>query len=306
MAEKSGSKALDNLLKLSLKLSDQELTEFKHTEINEERKEFLRAALESVLEDDDAKKMTLYTDLLCKASLLKTFGPNELEDLADICDEINLLLEGFDMNIVFNNLGGLNACLIFLTSSYSSIQWRVADLIANAVQNNVKCQETVLSKNGLQTLIQVLEESETDIVKVKCLYAISSLIGGNNRAECLFIDLDGVSLVSSLLKSEVQKIRLKATFLLQKITSTDAGNKLNLSSLIPLLINILKKDPCEEHEAVIGTLTNVLQSKDLSSREIFNRELPDLKVLIEQRLNSNNIEISESLYDAYKNLQLFF
>ena len=305
MAEKTGPKALDNLLKLSIKLSDQELKDFKHTEMSEERKKFLQSALESALEDDDAKKMTYYTDILCKCSHQQSFSETELNDLTDVCDEINFLLEGFDMNIVFNNLGGLDACLIFLRSSYSSLQWRVADLIANAVQNNIKCQETVLRNNGLQLLIQVLTATETDMVRIKCIYAISSLIGGNDHAEGLFVNLDGVGVILPLLNSNVAKIRLKAAFLLQKITSTEASQKLVKSSLILPLISTLKKEPSEEHEAVIGTLINILQSNDLNSREVFDGESSILKALLEQRVNEvkpSDGEISESITDAYRNL----
>lgn len=60
-----------------------------------------------------------------------------------------------------------------LSSPHTSLQWRAADLIAELSQNNPYCQSRILAGGLLPTLLEMVDNGTSEIVRVKALYAIS-------------------------------------------------------------------------------------------------------------------------------------
>ena len=74
----------------------------------------------------------------------------------------------------FHKVGGFQILPTLLRSEYDGLRWRTADLVGTLVQNNPYCQEEMLKINLLPLLLEHLDDpTETNEVRIKCLYAIS-------------------------------------------------------------------------------------------------------------------------------------
>ena len=300
--------ALDRLLKLSLKLTDQETQEFSETEMDEQRKEWLQEAINAVLENDDGKKLVKYTEQLIEFCSKTEYTQTELTDIWNLFEQINMLVEGMDVAKDFNTLGGLLCCIKLLKSSNTELQWRSADLVGNCAQNNPKCQATLVENQGMETILYVLRKSDSEIVRIKCIYALSALVGNYPLAEGLFIDLKGVDILVNLLQDEHFKVKVKSAFLLRKmIYSEDVGERISKSDLVTKLLPVLQNTHDDSHEVVASMLLqSINEDKDALSEcrkvksdfvDIFRQRKLDLL-----KLDSEKYEDEVNIYDSILNL----
>jgi len=234
------------------------------------------------------------------------FSEDGLIEVSEVFEGLNFLLEGMDVSIDFNNLGGLKHCLVLLRSNYSSIQWRAADMIANCVQNIPKNQYSIIEERGIETLLFVLKQTDVDVVKVKCLYALSGLLGGNTVAEKLFIDLKGIDVISKLLPHDNVKIRLKSGLLLRKIVYSEPVRFVtNKAEIAVRLIEQLKKNHDDSHEIFAEVLFALMKVDECVLRECqkMKEDLSNLCITRKKDLLALDGERYEDLIEIYTKLQ---
>lgn len=302
--EDKNQKELQKLLKMSLKLTDQELQTYANTEMGEERKKWLQDAITHVLENDDGKKLTMFSEMLFTYNPTSVFTDSQLADLENVLDAINFLCEGMDMGLDFNKMGGLKFCLDMLKhTQYPSLQWRTADLIANCTQNSPKCQNTLLENNGIVILLKKVRETDIETVRIKTLYALSSAVGSHEAAEKLFIRLKGINQLLALMSNENVKLRLKSSFFLRKLICSDFAHKeINYAEVANKLVELLRHEHDETHENIAGVLLFLMQKDDVIKSQCKNS---DVATLLQERiteLGEKDAEMYEKEIDIYMSI----
>jgi len=298
-------KTMQELLKMSIKYSDAESKPLKPTEIDEERKEFLQGAINDVLAEDDYKKLVAWTNKFLEFKPDTVFTEEELAEVSEVFEGLNFLVEGMDVSLDFEKLGGLKHCLNLLRSQYSSIQWRAADLIANCVQNIPRNQFSVIEEHGFEKLLYLLKDSDVDVVMVKCLYALSSLLGGNPAGEKLFVDLKGTDSVCKLLSHENSKIRLKVALLLRKVVYSDTAKFVGNKTEIALkCIECLRLKHEDSHDVLADVLLTLISSND-NVRNVCQGEtdFPNLLDARRKELQTEDSEKYEDVIEIYKKIK---
>jgi len=266
---------LKKILNMTLKLTDQETKEFEATEMSDERKEFLQQAIAQTLEEDEVKKLAYFTDLFLAFDIDVTYTEPQLELMTKLFEDILYLVEGMDIALEFNKMYGLTHCIKLLKSKYSSIQWRAADLLACCLLNNLKCQSSVLENKGMITLLHILKTSDVDIVKVKCVYALSALCGNYEEAEKLFIQLRGIDVLINIIHEhrDGDKLQVKSIFLLQKFLFTEFENGIDFVTIATNLVPILTSDHNNMHEIILNIIHEVIQRETKNINQVFpNKE----------------------------------
>jgi len=298
-------KTMQELLKMSIKYSDAESKPLKPSEIDPERKEFVQNAINQVLDQDDYKKLVIWTNKFFEYKSDAVLTDEQLTELSEVFEGLNFLLEGMDVSLDFEKLGGLKHCVLLLRSRYSSVQWRAADTIANSVQNIPKNQYSVIGDQGIETLLYVLKQSDVDVVKVKCLYALSGLLGNNTAGEKLFIDLRGVDTVAKLLSHENAKIRLKTSLLLRKIAYSETVKFVTNKADIALkTVDCLRMAHDSSHEVLADILLTLLQSDEGVRNGC--RKVKDLKQFLttrKKKLEDEDKEMHEDVVAMYTKIQ---
>merc|ERR1712212_1098327 len=155
----------------------------------------------------------------------------ELEQLSEQFEESAEIMDQIDHAKDFVKLGGMPLAVEFLKCPYSSLQWRSAEVIAVSTQNNPYVQAAALTSPAIPTLMHTLNNTEVDLVAIKCLHALSQIVGNYKPAETLFLNLGGLQTIVDKLWSTVPKLKLKAAFMLRKLI----GNNEN-DSVVPALV----------------------------------------------------------------------
>eukprot|EP00794_Sanderia_malayensis_P008252 gene8252-9134_t len=258
-------KGLKDLLKLTLKLSDQELKDWSDNpaeRLDPERQKWLRETIDQLLKNSDTQILKHCLDCLTSTGAEETNEEN-LESKSKALDEIHNLLD-LDSNATdLNLMGGIYIVTSYLKSQYSSLRWRAAEIIADVTQNKPVCQEVVVKANTIPRLVEILKTDEVDLVKVKALYALSCATRHFSPALTVFLQSDGVAALLESLKSNFEKLRTKAAFMLINLINEDETvvSRYPLSEIIPLLISILKGKHSSSHEH-ITCLLSVLVAKN--------------------------------------------
>ena len=226
--------------------------------MDEERKQWVKEAISKSLEDDESNRIVLLTNLFLTYKPSETYIDEKLEELQNLYEEMNYLNEGFDIAKIFNSQGGMKHNLEFLECSpHDDLKTEAANLIGNSTHNNPVVQMTLLENNALELLVTIVKTSKSEQLVTKCLYALSTLVGGNKFAEKKICDLGDSVFFTALMGHTNEKIRVKATFLLTKLITSDnilPRNKLVTAELIKKTLEFIK----EHNQSWHGHLFNLL------------------------------------------------
>ena len=308
-SEEKPPKSLNELLKLSLKLSEQELKEWgtSHQPMDEERRKWLEEAMEKFFQNDDTKRLKECTEVL-----KKPFPSDEevdeqlLKEKSESLEELQFLVELSDNAKDLHILGGLKQVIEHLRSRFSSLRWKAAEVIATACQNNPFCQNAVTQLNGIPLLVDLLNSDDVDIVRVKALYALSSLIKSCETSSKIFMNADGATTLLKVLNSDLLKLRIKAAFLIRGLILDDANN-LNTflkGELVTKLVSILKNRHDDSHEHVVNLLCDIVAQNKSALLESRKPEHGLRKLFSERRdmLRKNDPERYEEEVECYEKL----
>lgn len=304
---------LKEILKMSLKLTPQEEADpmASSPQIDPKRKEFLDKAIKQAIEEDDSVKIVSMTEMFLSFKPTEMYNEENLQYLERIYEELNYLNEGFDIAKIFNSHGGMKHNLEFLKKSpHLNLKIEAANLIGNSTHNNPTLQVTILENHGLILLLYNIKNSNCDELVVKCLYALSALVGGSDYAEKELCKLVDGNFFMKMMDRNNEKIKTKSSFLLLKLVNSEAVSlvlleKIFTTELTIFLVNILQTPHAPYHSHVVqllvscltklqpATLLNGSQINEAiktfrdktelistEDKELYEREIEGLKMLI--------------------------
>lgn len=216
--------------------------------LDEERKVFLEESLKSMTVD-------VISVLLKAVDVLKKAGNVDLEgdptESEEALQEISTHVDNIDTANDFYKIGGFCIFRPCLDSAHGSLRWRAADIIADLTQNNPYCQERVLEAGLLPVLLSLVDVDPVQEVRIKALYALSCLIRENDHALEEFGCLQGYSVLLRAMQSHVEKLKIKAAFLLTYICNHQSAVKDELYGMgfVEQLVGLVSEDcqPAMEH-----------------------------------------------------------
>ena len=299
---------LQQLLRLSLKLSDQELREWptnKERMMDPERQEWLKKAMEHVLENHELKKLKESLETLQEG---KTDDTNEgnIRKKAEAMDDLQMLLD-MDHNATdLHLLGGFRVISQYLASPVSSLQWRAAEIFAVATQNKPVCQLAAMDIGAIEQLIGLIRSSDVDMVKVKSIYALSCIVKNCQPCVSSLFKNEGIKVLASALTDGFEKVRIKAAFLLMNLTFVDEKDqpaivqRLVSANVVPQLIQNIKEKRSDAHPHMINLLALIVS---MNKEAVLQCRMPNhglKKTLLEKR-DSLNSESPEDYEDEITN-----
>lgn len=255
--------SLQGLLKTSLKLSDQELREWPTNleKMDPERQQWLQDAMSNVLKNQDIHQLKRHLNILAQGKA-EELDENSLEEKSKALEEIQFLLDSDHNATDLHLIGGLTLITEYLSSPYSSLRWRAAEIVAEATQNKPVCQLAFTDSGGIAKLVKILNSDDIDIVKVKSMYALSCVIRNCGDALKSFLSLDGgLNALLASISSDFEKLKSKASFMITNlIAASDESIVLNLVSLniVKITIAQLRSKHNSSHEHLINLLLQVI------------------------------------------------
>lgn len=290
-------KSLNQLLKLSLKLTDQELRDWptNFQAFDPERKKWLQEAMDGILANQDLKLLKEALETL-KAGSGEETDETSVDAKSKAFDTLNVLLE-MDHNATdLHLLGGFKVVCNYLKSPVSSLQWRAAEVMAEASQNKPVCQLAAMDAGALELLIEIVNSAEVDMVKVKSLYALSCITKSCEATTKRFLELDGIKALMNALRNKFEKVKIKAAFFLMNLTFDDHDGKIISAyvseNLVPLLISCLKEKHDAAHQHVANLLREVISN---NKQAVLQCRMPDycLKKILQELRDKLRMEDPE-------------
>nr|CAD7416666.1 unnamed protein product [Timema poppensis] len=232
--------------------------------MDEDRRQFLEQTLRSMTVDI-VEVLSKAIEVLKRASSLSSEDdPTECEEaFQEIMDHVDNIDNAND----FHKIGGFCIFTPCLNSVHSGLRWRAADLLAELAQNNPYCQQKVLEAKLMPVLISLLNSDPNEQVRIKSLYALSTLIRECNEALEEFRQNDGFSALLKALQSGVDKLKIKASFLISSLNQAWVKNELHRLGFVRVFVNLISEEvnPCTEH--LLSALLNLVASHEASQVE---------------------------------------
>ena len=173
--------------------------------MSEERKAWLKEALENMSNYEDV------IDIVAKRLQgLDEDGttPLPMSDLDLVAaqestlEEMLCVIDNIDFARDFGKIGGAEALLTLLDSPHAGLRWRSAEVVATVVQNNPACQQMMLEKNLLGTLMNLVESDLDATTRTKAFLGISSQVRGHPASLDLFLKKGGVDIMLQALERD--------------------------------------------------------------------------------------------------------
>ncbi|XP_072128184.1 hsp70-binding protein 1 isoform X2 [Mobula birostris] len=228
---------------------------------------------------------------------------NALDTVADLC-------ENLDNAGDFCKLAGMQLVVSnFLECSDPELRWRTAHLIGTCSQNNPFVQEHVLNLGTMPKLLDLLNSDNNDMVRIKALFAISCLVREQEAGLREFVDHDGFSVLMRAMQSNVEKLKVKAAFLLQNLLINSPEHKDVLCSMgmVQQLVSLIQTEHDPFHEHVLGALCSLVTNFPGGVRQCQEPELGLENLLIERsRMLKDQEEFQEELEFCEQLLRVCF
>nr|UST29469.1 hsp70 [Haliclona caerulea] len=244
-------------------------------EMDPERREWLKEAIASFSEDTFVKRMMSCLDTLAKqtddedeeAIASKESALEELESMVDIIDNANDL----------HKIGGFPVVAKYLKDTQSELRWRAADVLAVVAQNNPYSQTALTDMGVMPTLLQLLDNDPADQVRIKALYALSSLTRDFQPGEKAFLENDGFSVLMRAMQGNIEKVKIKAAFLLRNMVcySEDPSHKDTLVNMgmVDQFVGLLHGPQESFHEHVLSAFVVLVTDNPRAVEECRRPEL---------------------------------
>lgn len=193
--------------------------------------------------------------------------------------------ENMDYAIDFHKIGGFDLFPRLLSDEEAEIRWQTLELVACLVQNNPYCQNAVLQNKMLPVLLELLDKDDNSTVKVKALYAVSCLTRDCQEAQKIFTDNDGFSVLMRAMQQDVEKLKIKAAFMLSALCNNTPEYKDILCDIgmIDQLVGHLNEEHSNFHEHVMSAMLAIVRDHPRSVEECQRSEL-DLHNVLQQRI----------------------
>ncbi|KAJ8898504.1 hypothetical protein PR048_003864 [Dryococelus australis] len=243
-----------------------------------QRRQFLEVALKSLSVD--------VIEVLLKAiKVLNEAGNLDPDDDPSECEaaleEILEYVDRIDFANDFHKIGGFSILHACLNSPHASIRWRTAQLVAELTQNNPYCQHHVLEASLLPVLLSLLDSDNSQMVRIKSLYALSSLVRNNEVALKAFQQLDGFSVLLRALQSDVEKLQVKVAFFLSALKQDDVREELLKMGFVELFATLVSREVSHATEHLLSALLMVVTDSPVAQAECRRPEFQLRRCLVE-------------------------
>ena len=298
MSGRDDSKNIDELLKVALKLQEQNSKELEPPQLDSRTKACLDSAVKTTWEDSDERKIHLLASLFLRYRSNNLYSEKALFETVNVFEGLSFLTAGRDMAKEFNKLGGLKQCLNLLESPYSSLQWRAADLIASCSRNNPPCQKTLMECNSIVSLLHIIKTTDVDIVKLKCVFALSAIVSNNEEGENLFLKSGGIQVLLQVVNEDIIKLQMESVLLIKKILESGYEKNIDLKIICKELYKSLHKEHNESHQIIINIILSTIAENESSINDIFADKSSSIEFLKERKTFLINFDGEKYLDEA--------
>ncbi|XP_067875708.1 hsp70-binding protein 1 isoform X1 [Heterodontus francisci] len=291
----------------------------------EERRQWLQDALSDVFHGqlDELKQIKECLQILNATSEGDTNEDgrrcNALDTVADLC-------ENLDNAGDFCKLAGMQMVVEnFLECPDPELRWRTAHLIGTCSQNNPFVQEHVLNLGTMPKLLELLNSDNSDMVRIKALFAVSCLVREQEAGLLEFVDHDGFSVLMRAMQSGIEKLKVKAAFLLQNLLISSPEHKgpdscweavprrpvvpnvLCSMGMVQQLVSLIQTEHDPFHEHVLGALCSLVTDFPRGVKQCQELELGLEDILIERsQMLKDQEEFQEELEFCEQLLRICF
>ncbi|ESO97507.1 hypothetical protein LOTGIDRAFT_181506 [Lottia gigantea] len=267
-------KDMKGLLRISSEIADpsnaNKTSEEVITQMDPERKEFLEKAL-SELNTDPVQRMKACIHVIKNTDDSEDGVDTKLSALEEILDWCGQI----DFAIDFHKIGGFEILPQLLNHEESELRWNCLEVIAEIVQNNPYCQKAVLEHGLMPVLLKMLDTDSNNTVKTKALYALSCLARDDPDSQKKFVELNGFSYLMRAMQTNVEKLQVKASFMLRGMCTSNPEFKDTLCDIgmVEQLIGLVQQDHNQQHEHMMNALlllvTNHQRAKQIAQKSEF-------------------------------------
>lgn len=231
--------------------------ESNYREMSPERRQFLDEAIRS-LTFDVVEQLQKAMNTLIQTDTGRDEQVSALETVTDFVENVDTANDFF-------KIGGFCILLPGLNSPHAEVKSGTAELIGALAQNNPFCQQHLLEQKVLPRLFELLAGDEPAQVGVASMHAISCMV--RNHQPCLeeFIKSGGIECLLGALESGVEKLIIKATFLMSALCGPDEKIREEFVALgaVEKLAQLIepKEEYCSLQESALATLFILLGSQ---------------------------------------------
>lgn len=249
-------------LKNALKNFKANMDDVKDKEKAEEIREKFRS-MDELRKDMEILEMNVESDAEIMQKLLKAYNHSDasVETRLGALHDLEYYVHQIDNANDLVSMGGFHLVLQALNDTEVTIRKEAAFVLGSAVQSNPPVQVVAIDGGAMQSLLRLISPIESIPVRKKAMYAMSSLLRHFPYAQLKFMQLGGLSALSTLFKesdSAAVSLKVKAVTLLhdmlleQKLMSesippTDETGKERLRQyeLVELLPAMLNQGWCD-------------------------------------------------------------
>eukprot|EP00300_Choanocystis_sp_HF-7_P036751 c52653_g1_i1.p1 GENE.c52653_g1_i1~~c52653_g1_i1.p1 ORF type:complete len:425 (+),score=91.03 c52653_g1_i1:118-1392(+) len=287
------------LLRWSLQYQDG-TTNSNRQGLNETDKDFLMAAMDSIVVDETKRMHEIMTAL--QDSTATERSDKELtdyfEELFDICAQVDCATD-------LHKIGKFVPLVEFLRSADARYRSHAAELIGVCVQNNSVMQEVALKLQALQFLSHLAVNDPSTDVQTKALLGVSCLVRGCADAEKIFVEEgDGLHvLVRGATQGASQTIRRKCVHFLSHLVTSDGGYAQDITTQeLEAVTELLGQGDIDFNEGVVALLRAFGDAHKAANA---HTALMTLKPALHNRMESiGRIENEEERDDAQQELTM--
>lgn len=288
-------------------------------------------SIDEIKEEFDKLKINITTENEIMLGLLKRYVKQDISDEEKIVllTELEYYVHQYDNAVDFTKAGGMTLALSALNSTNEKVRTAAAFLLGSAMQSNPKVQVSAVENGVMQQLIHLLAIEPSTTLRLKVLYALSSLLRHFPYAQKKFLDLGGLSILTSFFgkdDADILKLQLKAVTLVhdlvlehkQALAHSSVANKVEKERLKQY--SLVKLKEAMEHHGWCRHIPRMLKISDHDLREKvlmamqvlvdvcykeFVKFIPDLEILQREytQLASEEQEQDDKIYyfgDIYR------
>ncbi|EGV64178.1 hsp70 nucleotide exchange factor fes1 [Yamadazyma tenuis] len=232
--------------------------------------------------------------LMTQAMLVAQNPEASVEDREVALENFEMLIENLDNANNIENLKLWPAVISLLDESVdSSLRVLAASIVGIAVQNNTKSQEDFLKYDtGFKSLVQYSVDPSTSVeLKLKLLFAISSLVRNNQDSFKFFNKLKGWTILTLLDKHDNHKVDIRVLSVLSSVLTSESlfkseiEAKLHEYKLVDKLINSLLNDniTCMEKSlSILGQLISLNFKFEAGELKLLSKNIDKISHLKEE------------------------
>lgn len=286
---------IKNLLQVAIQHQDgnastETSTNQQNDQINQERREFLESALRSITVDhaDVLKNQIAKLNELVERLNSKTpLSDEESDHYCEILEEIVEDVSNIDFANDFYKLNGFKPLTELIDCELITFKIPALNVLAELVQNNEFAQEkAVYEFDYLNKLNNLIKGEKNELVLLKGVYALSTLLRGHDRILNDFLRQDDNirALLEAMMNFKVnEKIIFKISFLLNSICGlkNELYDTLNRLNFVLLATSLMKENPQTSHEYLLAVLVGLVENLSQAKEESWKN---NLKPILEEKI----------------------